>query len=136
MNIKPHVWTVEEIQEMPAFGAKMGWFNGLVRHEGKLYWTEIFPGMGFAQPVTGKRLGIYPASWEEIREEHGWNDKKLTRTLGFAAVSFWHAIIDLFRYSPDNIEPREGENELLNSFQEMKDGKTKPWSQIHRKEPE
>lgn len=72
------IWTVEEIRKLPEFGADQGWFYGLVRYEGKLYLSEIFPGLGFAQPRRG-RVVVYP--W--------WSPK-----------AYWQVCRDLLRYRP------------------------------------
>jgi hypothetical protein len=49
------IWTLDEIHELPEFGAQNGWFYGLVRdHEtGKVKIYEIFPGIGYAD------VGLY-----------------------------------------------------------------------------
>ena len=62
---KPYIWTVEEIQKMPEFGGNVGWFYGFVKYEGKLYFTEIFPGLGFANPV--KEAMTWYSYWLTLR---------------------------------------------------------------------
>jgi hypothetical protein len=103
MNLKPHIWTVDEILELPEFGGKMGWFNGLVKDEGKMYWTEIFPGMGYAKPNRRLRLGIYPSSWAEFKECVR-DEKEMGRSwvaaIGVTSRAFYRAVIDIFRYHP------------------------------------
>lgn len=60
----PHVWTVAEIQRLREFGHGSGWFYGFVRDGGKLYLTEIFPGLGFAMPHWGRAvLPYHPKGW-------------------------------------------------------------------------
>ena len=64
----PHVWTIAEIRRLPDFGADSGWFYGLARNDdGKLYLTEIFPGIGFARPDRGRTVLPYwrdhPRAW-------------------------------------------------------------------------
>lgn len=101
MRLKPHIWTVDEIINLPEFGGKVGWFNGLVKDEGKLYWTEIFPGMGYAKP-DGSRVGIFPSSWTEIKLilEEEKEDKGTFKSIFYTLKSFYRAVIDIFRYHP------------------------------------
>jgi hypothetical protein len=57
---KPHIWTVEEIKNLPEFGEKMGWFYGLVRTpEGSVKFSEVLPGYGYTTPF----LTINPVWW-------------------------------------------------------------------------
>ena len=44
------IYTLEEIEHLPRFGAGNGWFYGLVKdHEtGRIGLYEIFPGLGYA----------------------------------------------------------------------------------------
>jgi hypothetical protein len=69
--MKPHVWSVDEIDALPEFDNDSGWFYGLVRYEGKLHFAEIFPGMGFA--------GVWPM----------WRPR-----------SWWWAVKDIWRQRP------------------------------------
>ena len=44
------IWTEEEIEELPQFGADNGWFYGLVKYGGKTRIREILPGLGHCNP--------------------------------------------------------------------------------------
>lgn len=47
----PYIWSLEEIQAQPEFGAEWGWFYGLVRvRRGRISFVEILPGLGYASP--------------------------------------------------------------------------------------
>lgn len=61
-----HVWTLQEIHELPGFGGQHGWFYGIVRgHEdGSVGVAEVYPGLGYAGPfpMTAKEC------WWVIRD--------------------------------------------------------------------
>ena len=40
---------MEEIDSLPEFGGDNGWFYGLIRDDGKIYFGEILPGLGYCR---------------------------------------------------------------------------------------
>jgi hypothetical protein len=45
--LSSRVWSLDEIHSCPEFGGGVGWFYGLMKHNGKLRVIEILPGYGY-----------------------------------------------------------------------------------------
>jgi hypothetical protein len=81
IDMRSPIYTLEEIDRLPEFGADYGWFYGLVRNpETRRVWIyEILPGMGYCCAIDKyylKRPKLWWWTIEDIYRATKRNDGK------------------------------------------------------------
>lgn len=114
------IWTIDEIQSCPSFGGEVGWFYGLLRHEGKLRIIEVLPGFGYTVEPLPRNLRD---AWQVAKDIY-W--AKLYKDM---YVGQGDPAENRFTADPESYISLE---ELIEEF-DSGTLKTTPWSEIKHK---